>query len=104
MDREIGGEGASRGIGTCEFQPALVGLGNPARNGQTQPCATAVALGTRARLIGAKKPLENAWPKLGGYSDPRICDAHCVFLIAALASHRDSPKVGRVFDGVIQKI
>src|SRR5438034_3932936 len=92
IEGEIGGEGASRGIGTREFQPALMRLRYPARNGQTQPGAAPVAFGTRARLVGAKKTLENAWPKLGGYADPRVRDADCVFLTAASASHGDSSK------------
>src|SRR5947207_8741379 len=99
IEGEIGGEGASRGIGTREFQPALMRLRYPARNGQTQPGAAPVAFGTRARLVGAKKTVANAAPKLGGYAGPRVLATDRVFLTAAAASHGGSSTGRRLVGG-----
>ena len=46
VKRQIRREGTTGGVGTCKLEPTVVGFGNPARDRQTKPGTTRIALGT----------------------------------------------------------
>src|SRR2546430_5504383 len=73
-----------------QFQTAVMGLGNPAGNGQAEAGATAVVFSTGARFVSAEKALEDAGLQVRWNATPRIGDAQGIFLSPPTARNADA--------------
>src|SRR5712671_4540216 len=82
-DREISREGASDRVRARQLQTPVMGLRDPAGNGQAQPGAASIIFRTRTGFVGTEKTLENARLQICGDSSPRVHDAQSVFLPSA---------------------
>src|SRR5947208_15385091 len=95
---------ASNRVRACQLQTPVVGLGDPAGNGQAQPSSASIILRPGTGFVGAEKALENARLQICGDSFPRIRDAQDIFRACATASHSDASTLRGVLNRVIQKI
>src|SRR6266851_6579055 len=103
-DREISREGASNRVRARQLQTPVMGLGDPAGNGQAQSSAAAIILRPGTGFVGAEKALENAWLQICGDPSSGIHDAQSVFLPSATARHSDASALRGVLNRVIQQI
>src|SRR5207245_9099476 len=75
LRREVRCKSASGRVGMRQFQTAVMGLGNPAGNGQAEAGATAVVFSTGARFVSAEKAIQDAGLRLRCTDNPRVRQA-----------------------------
>src|SRR5216684_8730930 len=88
---EIGRKGASDRVRVRQLQAPVMGLRNPAGNGQAQSGAPSVVLRPGTGFVGAEKALENARLQVCRDTSSAIRYAQDICFPCATAGYRDAP-------------
>src|SRR5215831_2882276 len=89
----------------CEPQLTAVRFGDPARDGQAQPCAAALLLFCAgARLVYAIEPLEDVCLRFGGNADAGIGHRELMRSVVAFEVQPDGTSSRCEFDRVVEQV